>query len=416
MLNCLDFNQSKGWGSSLPQKNQSVLWASPIAVTFRLRRVYKQLRQVHGSAGLSRLPVPRQVSTNWWTSVDFVHLSPIFGEIFLPSPPVYTTHCSLFCHGAVVVALVFCLGLAPHIVFAGSASFFGLQRLGPRIGASAPCRCLASTFFCHQQVLAYVVVVSDYTTNNNNNNNSCHKRMPKQKRPMPGCRQDEEVAKLQKDLKRARQFNTDSHSKIVCLEAQLKAQLEKEKTKDRGMEEEEQHRRALQQLQRELWETKNAVNRLESKSMQQQQMLREAETAKGRLDNEVRQLRQELCLRGDGTKERQELRGCLRQAFCFMNAVLDGGRAAEHASEDLLRQGADAVVHYLELVRRHEGTDSLLEELRKALPPKNPASSSRAVSGIRIAILQYHPDKHAGAGRWIRVLCESVTKLLNTLK
>jgi hypothetical protein len=162
------------------------------------------------------------------------------------------------------------------------------------------------------------------------------------------------------------------------------------------------------------------VNRLESKSMQQQQMLLEAETAKRRLDNEVRQLYQRLChFRDDGTKERQELRECLQQAFCFMNAVLDDRESpAEHTSEDLLRQGADAVVHYLELVRRREGTDSLLDELRKALPPKNPASSSsRAASGkIRSALLQYHPDKHAGAGRWVKVLCESVTKLLNALK
>jgi hypothetical protein len=224
-------------------------------------------------------------------------------------------------------------------------------------------------------------VRSDFDANNNKNknkNNNCHtvKRMSKQKRQMmPGCQQDEEVAKLQKDLKRARQFNTDSHSKIVYLEAQLKAQLEKEKNKDRGMEQ---------------------------------------------LINEVLQLRQQLCLhRDDGTKEeRQELRKCLQQAFSFMNAVLDGESAAEHASEDLLLQGADAIVHYLELVRRHEGTDSLLEELRKALPLKNPASSqSRAVSGkIRSAILQYHPDKHAGAGRWVRALCERVTKLLNALK
>jgi hypothetical protein len=241
--------------------------------------------------------------------------------------------------------------------------------------------------------------------------------MPKQKRQtIPGCWQDEEVAKLQKELKRARQFNTDSHSRIVYLEAQLKALLEKEKNKDRGMEEE----RVLQQLQRELWETKNAVNHLQSKLIYQQQMLLQAEMAKGRSDNEVLQLRQQLCLRrDDGTKgERQELRECVRQAFCFMNAMLDGESAAEHASEDLLLQGADAIVHYLELVRRHEGTDSLLEELRKALPLKNPASSqSRAVSGkIWSAILQYHPDKHAGAGRWVRALCERVTKLLNALK
>mmetsp|Transcript_17777 Transcript_17777/g.43487 ORF Transcript_17777/g.43487 Transcript_17777/m.43487 type:complete len:238 (-) Transcript_17777:512-1225(-) len=237
--------------------------------------------------------------------------------------------------------------------------------------------------------------------------------MPKQKRLMPGCWQDEEVAKLQKDLKRARQFNTDSHSKIVYLEAQLKAQLEKEKQTARGQFNNTDSHSKIVYLEAQL---KAQLEKEKNKDRGMEQLI-----------NEVLQLRQQLCLRrDDGTKEeRQELRECLGQAFSFMNAVLDGGSAgcaAEHASEDLLRQGADAVVHYLELVRRHEGTDSLLEELRKALPPKNskiPASSSqsRAVSGkIRSAILQYHPDKHAGAGRWVRALCERVTKLLNALK
>ena len=244
-------------------------------------------------------------------------------------------------------------------------------------------------------------------------------RMPKQKRPMPEWLQDEEVAKLQKDLKRARQFNTDSHSEIVSLLAELNKEKEKNRLGGSSMMEAEHHS-ALQQLRQELRETKNAVNRLESKSIYQQQMLLEAETAKGRLDNEVRQLHQRLChFRDDGTKEYEELCECLQQAFCFMNAVLDdGGNAAQHAApDDLLQQGTNVIVGYLGLVRRREGTDRLLEELRKALPPKKPASSSRAASGkIRSALLQYHPDKHAGAGRWIRVLCERVTKLLNELK
>jgi len=230
--------------------------------------------------------------------------------------------------------------------------------------------------------------------------------------------------RLQEDLKRARQFNTDSHSEIVSLRAELK---KKEEGKNRSGGSVMMEAAELQRLGQELWEAKNAVHRLENESRQQQQLLLEAEAAKRHLEQDVGQLRQRLqCLPDDGMNQyNNKLHECLQLAFHFINAVLDDdgktGNVVEHAaSNDLLQQGTDILVGYLELVRSREGTDGLLEELRKAVPPKSPApsSSSRGMASgkIRSALLQYHPDKHAGAGRWIRALCKSVTKLLNAVK
>jgi len=161
-------------------------------------------------------------------------------------------------------------------------------------------------------------------------------------------------------------------------------------------------------LEQELRLAREAVLRSHDDLVTLRQELSKSQEAQARLEHETNWLLRQLLdaqhqikqlhEQDDGAQKHKELSECLLLAFNFIHALLDGGpAAAPHAPDSLLQQGVDVIVEYLELVRKgQQGKASLMEEINRALPPKKlPATAP----GIRCLLLQYYPDKQAGAGR-----------------
>ena len=280
---------------------------------------------------------------------------------------------------------------------------------------------------------------------------------------MPKCKQEkdkqQDVEWLQSELKRAKLFNTASHSTIVDLERKLKQQKEDFQRKLLGSRDMSTHERRGQQtevpskvhqeqgsspqcthaenqrLQMQLREQAEKFEKMRSQSHSENQRLRkenlalliknsEQSTKCSLLEMDVIAARQHpadihLQLRFSSLNKNytdlqghyDTLQGCFRRMLRLANSTLK----ITDASDNVAQEGAGCILEYLRLVNRLQGMSASLDEIRRELPSKYTKNTGFG-KRVKDMLFEYHPDKHTGTGRWNMAMCESVTKFLNSFR
>jgi len=272
--------------------------------------------------------------------------------------------------------------------------------------------------------------------------------MPKRKKGID--KQQQDVEWLQSELKRARLFNTTSHSTIVDLQRKLKQQKEDFQRKLLASRDMNTHTHLGQQtnvssfevhqgqeggslshIQEENQRLKIQLKEQEEKNKEAQSQMHNLTLRNTDLSSQCDLLKIDLkfakqCSPSTLLQQRfssltenhgmlqghyNSLQGCFRRMLQLANSTLK----VTDTSDNVAQEGAGCIMEYLRLVNRREGMSASLDEIRRELPSKYMKNTGfgKRVKGM---LFEYHPDKHTGSGRWNMAVCEGVTKFLNSLR